>query len=97
MNPTFQDLGDGTFTMTPPPAPAVPFDPVATQSLIDSLNAQMQAAVALATSNAQANFQPQIDALQSLLDAATTQVPAIADMLKPATPMTPADPEPAQT
>ena len=79
MNTQIIDNGDGTFSQVT--TTTVPFDPVATQAQIDNLNAQMAAAVQLATSDTSKPFQDQIDALQALLDQAQTQIPTIKDML----------------
>ena len=70
---------DGTFSQIT--TTTTPFDPVATQNQIADLQAQMAAAEQLAVRNADSQFQPQIDALQALLDQAQAQVPAIADMM----------------
>jgi len=85
------DNGDGTYSQQV----TTPFDPVLTQTQIQTLQAQLAAAQQLDADNyaktqaaTLAAYQPQIDVLQALLDTATESVPAIADLVSPAKPVT---------
>ena len=73
MNTTYQDNGDGTYSKTT--TETVPFDPTALQSQISDIEAQMAAAVSLATSNATVQFQPQIDTLTASIAAFNAAIP----------------------
>lgn len=74
MNITYTPDGNGGFIATSTTASA--FDPNAAAAQITELIAQKQAAIALATTNAQNEFDPQIAALIAQLTAFNSQLPS---------------------
>lgn len=71
--PTFIQNQDGSYSQQV----LTPFDPKAIQQQIDDLNSQAKASADLASRNALAEFQPKIDALQSMLDAFNAFINAV--------------------